>query len=264
MSLKDRRKTQLVDQFRMIAKGAVPFVILIVIWHYLTSQEIIPVYVLPTPISVIEKARKLILNGSLFIHIRDSLIRVLIGCIAGMGIGLPLGIAIGLNRYVASFFEPILNFFQAVAGIAWVPLAVIWFGFGLGSVAFVVGNTVMFLVLFNTVLGVEQVPIVLRRAVRTLGASRWDVITQVIVPGALPSIVIGVRMGMSFGWRALIAAEIIASSTGLGLMIWDASRFFAADEVILGIIVIGIVWLLLDRLILKTIEMRTTERWGTY
>lgn len=246
-----------------LLRSTVPFIVTLIIWQLATSQEWLPRYALPSPASVVEKGTKLLLNGTLFVHVRDSLFRMLVGTVVGIGLGLPLGIAIGLNRYVAGFFEPIITFFQSIAGIAWVPLAVIWFGFGLGSIVFVVGNSVFFMVLAGAVLGVEQVPLVLRHAVRTLGGSPWRVVTDVIVPGALPSIVTGTRSGISFGWRALIAAEIIGSKTGLGLMIWNAHLFFKSDEIVLGILLIGLIWIAIDRLVLRPIEMRTVERWGT-
>jgi NitT/TauT family transport system permease protein/taurine transport system permease protein len=100
-------------------------------------------------------------------------------------------------------------------------------------------------------------------AALTLGASPWVLVKDVYLPGALPSIVAGVRLGIGYGWRALIGGEMIATSTGLGFMIFDARQFLATDVVILGMIVIGVLWLLVDTLVLRPLEQRTVLRWGT-
>jgi NitT/TauT family transport system permease protein/taurine transport system permease protein len=98
--------------------------------------------------------------------------------------------------------------------------------------------------------------------VRTLGGSRRHVILQVMIPGAMPSIVTGIRMSIGFGWRALIAAEMIATTTGLGFMIFNAGNFHRTDTIVLGIITIGLLWLATDRLLLQPLERWTIERWG--
>jgi taurine transport system permease protein len=98
--------------------------------------------------------------------------------------------------------------------------------------------------------------------VRTLGGSRRDVVLHVLIPGALPSIVTGLRLAIGFGWRALIAAEMIATSTGLGFLIYNASNFHQTDTILVGIIAIGLLWLVTDRLLLQPLERRTIERWG--
>jgi NitT/TauT family transport system permease protein/taurine transport system permease protein len=139
---------------------------------------------------------------------------------------------------------------------------VTWFGLGWVSVTFIMFNTIFFLVFYNTLVGVRSVPRIFEHAVRTLGGSRRHVIFQVLIPGAMPNIVTGIRMSIGFGWRALIAAEMIATSTGLGFLIYNASNFHQTDTIFVGIVTIGILWLLTDRLILQPIERWTVERWG--
>ena len=148
------------------------------------------------------------------------------------------------------------------SGIAWLPLAITWFGLGWTSVTFIMFNTIFFLVFFNTLVGVRAVPRIFEHAVRTLGGSRRHVIFQVLIPGALPSIVTGIRMSIGFGWRALIAAEMIATSTGLGFLIYNAANFHQSDTILVGIVTIGLLWLATDRLVLQPLERRTIERWG--
>jgi NitT/TauT family transport system permease protein/taurine transport system permease protein len=172
------------------------------------------------------------------------------------------GVLVGLSRRLASVLEPVAGFFNSLSGIAWLPLAVTWFGLGWASVTFIMVNTIFFLVFFNTLVGVRTVPRVFEQAIRTLGGSRRHLILQVLIPGAMPSIVTGLRMSIGFGWRALIAAEMIATSTGLGFLIFNAQNFHQTDAILVGIITIGVLWLLTDRLVLQPLERWTIERWG--
>jgi NitT/TauT family transport system permease protein/taurine transport system permease protein len=109
---------------------------------------------------------------------------------------------------------------------------------------------------------VRSVPRVYLQAVLTLGAGPRQIITDVLLPGALPNIALGLRMGLSFGWRALIAAEMVGTTSGLGFMIFDASYFLRSDVVLAGILLIGVIWLVTDRLLLAPFERWTVERWG--
>ncbi len=217
---------------------------------------------LPGPELVVRAGWAQLRSGVLVEDVLISLARLLAGFGMGAGLGILLGLAMGTNRYIAMCFDPIANFFQSIGGIAWIPLAVLWFGFGWGSVLFVIVNTVFFIVLFNTLAGVEAVPRNLIHSSLTLGAGRWTVICEVLVPGALPSLVNGLRLGMGFGWRALIAAEMIAASSGVGFRIYDAAAYWKSEEILWGLIVIGTLWMATDGLILRPLEAKTVERWG--
>jgi NitT/TauT family transport system permease protein/taurine transport system permease protein len=201
-------------------------------------------------------------DGSLWVNIAASLGRVLLGVVASVPLAVALGVLVGLNRHLAPVVEPIVSFFNALSGIAWLPLAITWFGLGWTSVTFIMFNTIFFLVFFNTLVGVRGVPRLFEQAVRTMGGGRRHVIMQVLIPGALPSIVTGIRMSIGFGWRALIAAEMIATTTGLGFLIYNAANFHQSDTILVGILTIGVLWLATDRLVLQPLERRTIERWG--
>ena len=174
----------------------------------------------------------------------------------------PLGLAIALNRHVADLFRPVLSFLQAIAGIAWVPLTIIWFGIGNGSVIFVIANTIFFASLYNTVIGVQSIPTSLYRAVQSHGGRGVTLLTNLILPGALMQLLLGVRTSMAYGWRALVASEMIAGSDGLGFMTMEAVQWQRTETIILGMIVIGLLWVAMDRLIFIPIERRTVGRWG--
>jgi taurine transport system permease protein len=141
-------------------------------------------------------------------------------------------------------------------------LPTLWFGYGFGAITFVIFNAVFFVVTYNTLLGVSSIPMPLRHAAASLGANHWHLLTQVILPGALPNIVTGIRTGLGFAWRGLIAAEMIATNVGLGYMLFLARDFYKTEVIVFGMIVIGMIWLVIDRLVLAPIERATIERWG--
>ncbi|HEV2356162.1 MAG TPA: ABC transporter permease [bacterium] len=235
----------------------------IAVWVLVTQVAAIPSYKLPPPQMVGQVGWHLLTSGQLSANAWVSFWRLILAFAIGAGLAIPLGLGIATNRYVASFLRPLVTFFNSVAGIAWIPLAIIWFGFGPSAVIFVVANNVFFIVLFNTVTGALTIPQHLIRAVRTLGGGPRDVFWHVILPGALVNILGGLRTGMAFGWRALVVAEIVGSSgTGLGYMILNAARYFDTATMLVGIFAVGVVWLFMDRLLLKPWEMRTVERWG--
>ena len=186
----------------------------------------------------------------------------LVGTVLALVVAIPLGIAMGVSPVVSSFLTPLFRFFSVLAGIAWIPIATLWFGYGFGAITFVIFNAVFFIVTYNTLLGVSTIPLPVRNAAASLGAGRWAMLTEVLLPGALPNIVTGIRTGLGFAWRGLIAAEMIATNVGLGYMLFVARDFYRTEVIVLGMIVIGVLWLLLDRLLLAPLERATIERWG--
>jgi NitT/TauT family transport system permease protein/taurine transport system permease protein len=250
------------QRLEALSLGVVPFLLLVGGWLALPYVVKYPAYMLPSVPTVLDYALETIRDGSLLTNIGASLARLFVGFIAGMALAIPLGIGIALNRTVADVFRPVLSFLQAIAGIAWVPLTLVWFGIGNGSVIFVIANTIFFSALYNTVIGVQSIPLALHRAVRSHGGEGLSLLTNLILPGALVQILLGVRTSLAYGWRALVAAEMIAGSNGLGYMTMEAVQWQRTETIILGMIVIGILWVLMDRLIFTPIERRTVGRWG--
>ena len=196
--------------------------LIVVVWALLPHVVHYPAYMLPSIGAVAAYARDSIADGSLAVAIGASLVRLAIGFVLGMALAIPVGLAIALNRHVADMLRPVLSFLQAIAGIAWVPLTIIWFGIGNGSVIFVIAYTIFFAALYNTVLGVESIPLALHRAVRSHGGRGTKLVTTLILPGALVQILLGMRTSLAYGWRALVASEMIAGSSGLGYMTMEA------------------------------------------
>jgi ABC-type nitrate/sulfonate/bicarbonate transport system permease component len=242
--------------------GTLPFVAIIVAWALLPVLVNYPPYLLPSIGTVLDYAREAVVDGSLLKNVLASLARLFIGFVIGMALAVPLGIAMALNRHVSQLFRPVLSFLQAIAGIAWVPLTIVWFGIGNGSVVFVIANTIFFASLYNTVIGVQSIPQALHRAVQSHGGRGVSLLTNLILPGALVQILLGVRTSMAYGWRALVASEMIAGSNGLGYMTMEAVQWQRTEVIILGMIVIGLLWVIMDRTVFTAIERRTVGRWG--
>jgi taurine transport system permease protein len=240
----------------------VPFIPVIGLWVAVTESGMFPRAFLPGPVEVVKAFFSLTYRGILPDYLQDSLLRLLTGAAVGMALGIPLGILIGSSKWAHRVSWPILLFFQAIGDIAWLPILLIWFGFGLTTMTFVIVYTVLFPVVLNTVLGVESVPRDLARAAQSLGASRARVLWEVTLPGALPNIITGLRNGLGYGWRALIAVEMIVGTSGIGFLMFDARRSGSVVEILLGMIILGLLWYIVDAWILAPIERATGQRWG--
>jgi NitT/TauT family transport system permease protein/taurine transport system permease protein len=239
-----------------------PFAVLLVLWAVLVPYFDVNPRLFPHLTSVVHAGVEGIQDGSLIRHIGASLLRVTVGTLLALFVAIPVGVAMGISPAVSKFLTPLFRFFSVLAGIAWIPIATLWFGYGFGAITFVIFNAVFFIVTYNTLLGVSTIPIHVRNAAASLGAGRWAMLTEVLLPGALPNIVTGIRTGLGFAWRGLIAAEMIATNVGLGYMLFVARDFYRTEVIVLGMIVIGVLWLLIDRLLLAPIERSTIERWG--
>jgi ABC-type nitrate/sulfonate/bicarbonate transport system permease component len=222
-----------------------------------------PVAATLPPISgVLAAIVELTASGRLVDDVAASLMRLLLGASIGIVTGVAAGFLTGLNRGAAAFFNPLIVFFNAISGIVWLPLMIGWLGIGTGLAVFLIWNAVFFIVFQNTVLGVQLVPEVLEQGVRALGAGRFETIRSVTLPGALPYILSGIRSGLGFGWRALIAAELVGATTGLGQMIFTAAEYSRSDIIIAGCLIIGCIAMAMDRWLLLPIERQTVQRWG--
>jgi NitT/TauT family transport system permease protein/taurine transport system permease protein len=239
-----------------------PLAVLVAAWAIAVPLLAINPRVLPSVPAVAMAGWAAIADGSLIGHVAASVGRVAIGTVLGVAVAVTLGVLMGVSRPVSIFLTPLLRFFSVLAGIAWIPIATLWFGYGFGAIVFVIFNAVFFVVAYNTLLGVTTIPMPIRHAAASLGTGRWRMFTEVLLPGALPNIVTGIRTGLGFAWRGLIAAEMIATNVGLGYMLFAARDFYQTEVIVMGMIVIGAIWLAIDRLILAPVERHTIERWG--
>ena len=241
---------------------AFPALCLLLLWAVYWHIERPPPSVIPAVSDVLVTFWESLLSGSLLTDTLASLARLMGGVTLGVATGIAAGFVAGLHRPVATFLNPLVTFFNAISGIVWLPLVIGWLGVGSALATFLIWNTVFFIVFQNTVLGVQLVPEVLELGVRTLGAGRWETIRSVTLPGASPYILTGIRSGLGFGWRALIAAELVGANTGLGHLIFSGAEYHRADIIIAGCLTIGVIALAMDRWLLVPIERRTVRRWG--
>ena len=241
---------------------ALPFVLILIVWMLFWAVFHPNKATLPPVSDVVEVVWARAIDGELPAQIAASLTRLCLGAAVGIFTGIIGGFVAGLYRNVAEFLNPLVVFFNAISGIVWLPLMIGWLGIGTALAVFVIWNTVFFIVFQNTVLGVQLVPEVLEQGVRALGGGRLETIRSVILPGALPYILTGIRSGLGFGWRALIAAELVGAPDGLGQMIFAAADYHRSDIIIAGCLIIGMIAIAMDRWLLIPIERRTIARWG--
>lgn len=243
-------------------RAFLPFVLLVAIWWLVKLAFHLNATVLPSPWETLLATGPLIQRGILPDYVASSLSRIAVAGVLGILAGVPVGLLLGSNRWVSVAFAPLLNFFQALSGIAWLPMMLVWFGFGERTIQAVILYTVIFPVAFNTMVGVRTVPIQLANALRVLGAGRLRLVLDVWIPGALPSILLGIRLGIAYGWRALIAGEMVVGAGGIGFLLFQARQFHLTARILDGMILIGILWILIDLGFLRPIERYTVERWG--
>jgi len=260
--LAQHRRSERNEKIFGIFRALGPFVGLIALWWGVHAIFDPSPTKLVAPDKVVDAFFESVGEGVLPAYILQSLQRLGFGVIIGVVVGIPVGWLLGLDKEIAKAAEPTLRFFNAVSGIAWLPLLVTWFGFTERTISSIIIYTMIFPVVFNTMVGVRTVPPVLRDAARSMGASWPRIIKDVYVPGSFPSVMTGLRLGIGFGWRALIAGEFVVGGGGLGFFIFDARTAGVIERVMLGMIVLGVLWLMIDRLILRPVEEYTATKWG--
>jgi NitT/TauT family transport system permease protein/taurine transport system permease protein len=243
-------------------KFCMPFAVLLVLWWAIDALDIYPHTFFVGPGAVIERFSELLRKGVLTEHLQESLMRLSIGGFFAILAGIILGYVIGLNSYIRRACWPILMFFQAIADIAWVPLLILWFGFSLTTINFVLFYSIVFPLILSIIAGIDSLRIDLLRAARSLGASRRQIFFHVVLPGSFAYVATGIRVGLGYGWRALIASEIIVGTSGLGFMLFEARRDGDIATVLAGMTVLAVLWYATDALILAPLERETVERWG--
>jgi ABC-type nitrate/sulfonate/bicarbonate transport system permease component len=186
-------------------------------------------------------------TGELFVHTWASLSRVLSAWVLAAVIAIPLGLLQGSNRRFESVFDPVVELFRPISPLAWIPLAILWFGIGETGKIFIIFIATFFPILLNTVSGVKSVDPVMIRAGQILGCNTsFKLFIKVILPAAMPTILVGLRIAFGTGWAAIIAAELVAAQDGLGYLISDGMEILRSDLVLAGMVVIGILGVMID------------------
>jgi ABC-type nitrate/sulfonate/bicarbonate transport system permease component len=240
--------------------------ILIVIWQGLSSIRVIPSYKLPSPVEIVLGFKDLLVVGVppghlLHNHMLYSLYRVVLGYAIASLLAIPLGLLMGWSAKLLKMIRPLIEVVRPIPPLAWIPIAILWFGIGIKSAAFIIFLGAFFPILLNTISGVLAINPILVEAARTLHAKEKDIFLKVLFPGTIPSIFVGMRIGIGIGWMTLVAAEFtgVKEGFGLGYMIMTARDIQRPDEILAGMLVIGVIGLLID-IGLRAIEAKTI-RW---
>lgn len=235
-------------RYRLLSGFILP-VIIIIIWQLIGSFGWVTKTVLPTPLEIILAAKNLAVSGVLFTNMKVSIIRAACGFVIGGGLGLALGTLVGLSAKSESLLDPTLQMVRTIPHLAITPLFILWFGLGEESKILLIGLGAFFPLYVNTFLDIRKVDSKLFEVARILEFSKWKQIKLLIVPSALPNILLGIRLSLGAAWLSLVVAELMGSTAGLGYMMMDARQFSNTDIVFVGIIIFAIVGKLTDSLV---------------
>lgn len=228
------------------AVGLIVPVVLLSVWQAAVVGGWVNPQLLPSPVSVALKWWEYLRSGELFGDALGSLYRVLVGFGVGTALALPLGLLMGASPLMMRLWNPMLQVLRPIPPIAYIPLAILWFGLGNPPAVFLIVIGAFFPVLMNTMAGVRQVDGIYLRAARNLGASQGTIFLRVILPAATPYIFSGMRIAMGTAFIVVIVSEMIAVNNGLGFRILEAREYFWSDKIIAGMLTIGFLGLGID------------------
>jgi NitT/TauT family transport system permease protein len=242
---------------------AAPFLLLGAVWESVARAGIFPPKLFPSLEAIGATLWRLLASGILWSATEHTLIRLVLGFLLAAVVGVLLGIAMGRFRVVEDVFLPAVSFVYPIPGLAYAPLFVLWFGLGDFPAVLLVGVASCFIIILNAWKGVKSVKSIWLRAAESLGARERQLFWRVIVPGSLPYILTGLRLGLAQAWRILIATEMLmAVDEGLGWMIFGAQQFLATDVMLSSIAMIGVIGVLLEKQVFVRLERYTVVRWG--
>jgi NitT/TauT family transport system permease protein len=251
------------DRIRSLPHGMLVPLVVLAIWEAAARSGFVSPIVLPAPTAVAAKwwtslvpaqahdaatqsYFAWLISGELVQDAMATLYRVVVGFVVGAGLALPLGLAMGATPRVHDLFNPLVQVLRPIPPIAYIPLAILWFGLGNAPAVFLISIGAFFPVLMNTIAGVRNVDGIYLRAARNLGVGRLTLFTRIILPAATPYILAGVRIGIGTAFIVVIVSEMIAVNDGLGFRILEAREFMWSDKIIAGMLTIGFIGLAID------------------
>lgn len=246
------RRSKQNDVFRLLGqlRYLVGIPILLIGWELGVRFGWINGNFFPAPTAVVRALIDLAQAGLLFRDIQASVVRVTVGFLIAAAVAIVLGMALGRSPRIAAYTMPILDLIRPISVIAWIPLAILWFGLGDKSAWFIIFLGAFFPIFTNTIVGAQSVAKIHVQVAQCFGAGRWLFIRKVLFPSALPYIVAGLRVGLGVGWMCVIAAELIAATSGLGYMIQMARTTIETEKVIAGMVVIGVIGFIMNAIML--------------
>jgi NitT/TauT family transport system permease protein len=251
------------SRVRALLRAALPFLVAGAVWEMVAHLGLFPPRLFPPLEAVAAALLRLTLAGTLPRHAAETILRLIAGFSLAALVGVPLGIAMGRSRLAEDLALPLASILAPIPGIAYAPLFLLWFGLGNVAAVLLVGFASTFPIIFNTWTGVKAVKDIWLRSAEAMGADPARLFRHVILPGALPYILTGLRLGLAQAWRILVVIELLAGVPwGLGWLIFGAREFLNTDVMLAGIAVIGVIGLTLENVLFRRLEQLTVVRWG--
>ncbi len=241
------------------------------LWELIANLEIVDSALFPPMSKILTRLFEMMGPGDgkapsylMLRHIGATLVGLLAGFFLAALVSSAIGLIMGISATIYQWLRPIITMFMVIPNIATVPVIILWFGLGMKTVIIIVIIGSSFPIIYTAAAGVQSIPIKMIWAAQTAGATKWQILLTVIIPGTMPYLIAGHKLALGRAWRAVIAAEIFASTAyGIGFMIFDARTFFDTEAMFAGIVVVGLIGLFLESVIFKYIEKATVVRWGT-
>ena len=247
---------------REFVLGAGTVVLFVAGWKLVHWLRFFPPWAFPSPEQVVGAFATTIRNGKLLTNTLASVERQIVGVVLAALVGIPGGLLLGSSRDFRAAFLPLCRMVYPIPGIAWIPMAILWFGVGFTSTVFVIFFTGIWPILFNTMAGVATLDGQYTDVARAYLAPRLFYVRRVLIPGSLPFIITGIRLTYGVGWRVIVGAEMISSITGLGFLIDDARWQMRPDIMVAGMITIAMIGWVMENWAFDWLERVTIERWG--
>lgn len=251
----ERKRFYIGKQTRVALRGILLPAVILAVWQFIGTLGILSKTILPSPVAILQSFVELVVSGELWGHLEISISRAAGGFVLGAGLGLLLGILVGFSNKSEHFLDPSFQMLRTVPHLAVTPLFILWFGIGELSKILLIAMGAFFPIYVNAFLGIRGVDSKLFEVARILEFSRFKLITKLILPAAMPNILLGIRLSLGVSWLGLVVAELMGSSEGIGYMIMDARQFSNTEIVFIGIIIFAVVGKLTDSLV-RQLELR--------
>ena len=246
----------------LLGKKIAFYILILVVWQGIDSADIWPDNIFPSPIEVGEDLLFGISDGSLFYGIATSMWRLIIGLAIAIGGGMLLGIFMARVETVNQTIGSLVLGLQSIPSVAWVPLAILWFGLSDAGIVFVTAIGAIFAVTINTYTGVKNINPSFIEAARNMGAKGTQLVTTILIPAAFPYMITGFKQGWAFAWRGVIGAELLFSFLGLGFLLNVGRQLNDVSQVIAMMLVIMGIGILIDGFVFKKLEDKVMTKWG--
>jgi ABC-type nitrate/sulfonate/bicarbonate transport system permease component len=256
------------ERRRRVLRGTIGIAVLLAIWQVMSVAYDLQL-ILPPPLAVARtivetltlSTDRWLYGPNIYHHLAASFVRAVSGFAIASAFAIPLGLFVGRFRNAREYVDPVIRSLYPIPGIAWIPLAILWFGLGNAAVVFVVFMAEFFPLYFNTEAGARNINPILIDAARCFGARRFTLLRRVILPASIPYIITGMRIALGGAWRMIVAGEMLASQSGIGSVLMESRYQLRATDLMMAMILISVVGYATERLIVGTLENKTTEKW---